>query len=47
VVAEKKLGYKWVKWVTRIEVTDDPSFRGYWERRGYSDDGDAAGPKFD
>jgi DMSO/TMAO reductase YedYZ molybdopterin-dependent catalytic subunit len=27
-------GYKSVKWVTRIEVTDRP-VRGYWEERGY------------
>ena len=35
VVAEGKYGYKWAKWVVLIEVTDDP-YRGYWERRGYS-----------
>ena len=35
VVAENQLGYKWAKWVTGIEVSDDTSFRGYWEQRGY------------
>ncbi|WP_406657471.1 molybdopterin-dependent oxidoreductase [Methanolobus sp. ZRKC2] len=35
VVAEGKYGYKWAKWVVLIEVTDEP-YRGYWERRGYS-----------
>jgi len=30
----KQLGYKSVKWVTRIEVTDKP-VDGYWEQRGY------------
>jgi DMSO/TMAO reductase YedYZ molybdopterin-dependent catalytic subunit len=30
----KQLGYKSVKWVTRIEVTDRP-VDGYWEQRGY------------
>ncbi len=31
-------GYKQVKWLTRIEVTRE-NHRGYWEQRGYSDDG--------
>jgi len=38
VVAEGKYGYKWAKWVTRIELSADTSFRGYWESRGYSND---------
>ena len=38
-VAEGKWGYKWAKWITRIELSDAlPS--GYWESRGYSRDGD-------
>ena len=39
-VAEEKWGYKWIKWVTEIEVSDDTSFEGYWESRGYSNEGD-------
>ncbi|HEX3002034.1 MAG TPA: molybdopterin-dependent oxidoreductase, partial [Methanoregula sp.] len=39
-VAEDKWGYKWIKWVEKIELTDDPSYRGYWEQRGYSNTGD-------
>lgn len=39
-VAESKWGYKWIKWVTRIELSNDASYQGYWERRGYSNDGD-------
>jgi DMSO/TMAO reductase YedYZ molybdopterin-dependent catalytic subunit len=39
VVAESKWGYKWAKWVTEIELSDDPNFKGYWEQRGYSNDG--------
>lgn len=39
-VAEDKWGYKWCKWVTRIELSSDVSYRGYWERRGYSNGGD-------
>jgi DMSO/TMAO reductase YedYZ molybdopterin-dependent catalytic subunit len=38
VVAEDRFGYKWVKWVTEIEVSNDESFRGYWEKRGYDND---------
>ncbi|MBC7250057.1 MAG: molybdopterin-dependent oxidoreductase [Anaerolineae bacterium] len=47
VVAESKWGYKWVKWVTQIELSDDPDYRGYWERRGYNNDGDLSGPIFE
>jgi DMSO/TMAO reductase YedYZ molybdopterin-dependent catalytic subunit len=39
VVAESKLGYKWVKWVTRIELSDKP-YQGYWEKRGYDNQAD-------
>ena len=35
VVAQDRLGYKWAKWVTGIEVSGDPNYRGYWEQRGY------------
>ncbi len=38
-VAESKLGYKWIKWVNRIELSDEP-YLGFWERRGYSDEAD-------
>lgn len=40
VVAEDKLGYKWARWVTEIELSDDPDYLGYWEKRGYSNDAD-------
>ncbi|MFH0966760.1 MAG: molybdopterin-dependent oxidoreductase [Methanobacteriota archaeon] len=39
-VAENKWGYKWIKWVSGIELTDDPSYEGYWESRGYNNEGD-------
>jgi len=39
VVAESKYGYKWVKWVTKVELIEG-EYRGYWERRGYSNDAD-------
>jgi len=39
-VAESKWGYKWIKWITKIELSDDPEYRGFWESRGYSNTGD-------
>jgi len=39
-VAEDKWGYKWIKWVSEIELSDDPAYQGYWESRGYSNTGD-------
>ncbi|HSA38423.1 MAG TPA: molybdopterin-dependent oxidoreductase [Methanoregula sp.] len=39
-VAEDKWGYKWIKWIEKVELTDDPTYRGYWEQRGYSNNGD-------
>jgi DMSO/TMAO reductase YedYZ molybdopterin-dependent catalytic subunit len=38
VVAEDKLGYKWAKWIVRIELSSDPNYKGYWESRGYDND---------
>ncbi|MGB9937429.1 MAG: molybdopterin-dependent oxidoreductase [Methanobacterium sp.] len=38
-VAEDKWGYKWIKWITKIEISDDPNYKGYWESRGYSNSG--------
>jgi DMSO/TMAO reductase YedYZ molybdopterin-dependent catalytic subunit len=39
-VAESKWGYKWIKWITEIEISDDLNFKGYWESRGYSNNAD-------
>jgi DMSO/TMAO reductase YedYZ molybdopterin-dependent catalytic subunit len=39
-VAEDRWGYKWVKWITRIQVSNDTTYRGYWEQRGFSQGGD-------
>ena len=36
---EDKWGYKWIKWVTKIELSDNPDYKGYWEQGGYSNDG--------
>ena len=45
-VAESKWGYKWIKWITRIEVSKDRNFKGYWESKGYNNKGDLSGPIF-
>ena len=34
-VANSRYGYKWAKWITKIEVVDE-EVKGYWESRGYS-----------
>ena len=39
-VAESKWGYKWIKWVTKIEVSNNTNYTGYWESRGYTNSGD-------
>jgi DMSO/TMAO reductase YedYZ molybdopterin-dependent catalytic subunit len=44
VVAKAKYGYKWAKWVTRIELSSNADFRGYWEGVGYNNDADFGGP---
>jgi DMSO/TMAO reductase YedYZ molybdopterin-dependent catalytic subunit len=36
VVAQDKLGYKWARWVTAIELSSNENYLGYWEARGYS-----------
>lgn len=38
-VAQDKWGYKWARWVSRIELSPDASYQGYWETRGYSNEG--------
>jgi DMSO/TMAO reductase YedYZ molybdopterin-dependent catalytic subunit len=47
VVAEAKWGYKWARWIETIELSDDPNFRGYWESRGYNQNGDYPGPLYE
>ena len=46
-VAEDKWGYKWIKWVTKIELSDNPDYKGYWEQGGYSNDGSLDKPFFE
>ena len=38
-VAPGKAGYKWVKWLERMELVDY-DYKGYWESRGWDDDAD-------
>jgi len=47
VVARDKWGYKSARWVTSIELSKNANFRGYWERRGYNNNGDLAGSMFE
>jgi len=46
-VAESKWGYKWIKWITEIEISDNDSYEGYWEVRGYSNNADLNKSFFD
>ncbi len=39
-VAETKYGYKWIKWITEIEISDNVNYTGYWESRGYPNNAD-------
>lgn len=45
-VAEQKWGYKWIKWITKIELSSDSSYQGFWESRGYNNNGDLSGSKY-
>jgi DMSO/TMAO reductase YedYZ molybdopterin-dependent catalytic subunit len=46
-MAEDKWGYKWIKWVQAIEVSTDTAFKGFWESRGFNQEGDLKGQAFD
>ncbi len=45
-VAEQKWGYKWARWITEIELSANEDFKGFWESRGYSDEGNVDEPRF-
>ncbi|MCL5071015.1 MAG: molybdopterin-dependent oxidoreductase [Actinobacteria bacterium] len=47
VVAKNKYGYKWAKWVTRIELSSNTDFRGFWESNGYNNNAEVGGPAFE
>ena len=46
-VAEQKWGYKWIKWITKIELSDNVDYKGFWESAGYNNNGDLSGSKFE
>jgi DMSO/TMAO reductase YedYZ molybdopterin-dependent catalytic subunit len=43
-VAESKFGYKWIKWIDQIQLSDNTNYLGYWESRGYNNNATAPGP---
>jgi len=45
-VAEQKWGYKWIKWITKIELSSDTNYKGFWESRGYNNNGDVNNSKY-
>jgi DMSO/TMAO reductase YedYZ molybdopterin-dependent catalytic subunit len=47
VAAKSKFGYKWAKWVVRMELSSDINFKGYWENAGYNNNADENGPAFE
>jgi DMSO/TMAO reductase YedYZ molybdopterin-dependent catalytic subunit len=47
VAAKSKFGYKWAKWVVRMELSSDINFKGYWEKAGYNNNADEKGPAFE
>ena len=46
-VAEDKWGYKWARWINEIELSNDASYKGYWEGYGYSNGADLDESFFD
>jgi DMSO/TMAO reductase YedYZ molybdopterin-dependent catalytic subunit len=36
--AESKYGYKWIKWITEIELSDNANYLGFWESQGLPND---------
>ncbi len=46
IVAENKYGYKWAKWITRIELAEK-DVPGYWESRGYGNRANVDDPPFE
>lgn len=44
-VAEEKWGYKWIKWLVKIELSDDINYKGTYESGGYNNEASVDGPK--
>jgi DMSO/TMAO reductase YedYZ molybdopterin-dependent catalytic subunit len=47
VAAKSKFGYKWAKWVVRMELSSNTNFRGLWEGTGYNNNADENGPAYE
>ncbi len=43
-IPQDQYGYKWIRWVTEIDVSNDSSYRGYWESRGYPNNASVTNP---
>ncbi len=43
-MAKDKWGYKWARWINRIELSSDINYKGYWESRNYNNGGDLNEP---
>jgi DMSO/TMAO reductase YedYZ molybdopterin-dependent catalytic subunit len=43
-VANNQYGYKWVEWITEINVSSNSDYLGYWESRGYPNDATVRDP---
>ncbi len=44
-VAKDQYGYKWIEWLTEINVSNDSNYLGYWESRGYPNNATVPDPK--
>lgn len=42
-VAKDQYGYKWVEWITEINVSSNSDYRGYWESRGFPNNASVSG----
>ena len=43
-IAQNQYGYKWIKWVTELEVSSDTGYLGYWESQGYPNNATVTNP---
>jgi DMSO/TMAO reductase YedYZ molybdopterin-dependent catalytic subunit len=43
-IPSNQYGYKWIRWVTQIDVSNDSSYLGYWESWGYPNNATITNP---
>ena len=43
-VAKNQYGYKWIEWITEINVSNNSNYLGYWESRGYPNNATVVSP---